>query len=198
MIAVVVSPVPVVRSGMSWRDGVAWLGVGRPTPGRRRRDRHRPYDAVTTPPSSTSSSTCIRLTVRGVNLSGRGGQPRRGRPVPGRHRRAAADVQAAVTGSAWRWPGLTVHTIFTTRYAGSTTPTRPAGWDFNEQTPPVQRLRLPGVHHRHDVPGLDTDLKTKAIRATALRHALLSYMFGAIIIATTINLNVPDRQALAA
>jgi len=34
----------------------------------------------------------------------------------------------------------------------------------------------------------DTDLKTKAIRATALRHALLSYLFGAIIVATTINL----------
>jgi len=34
----------------------------------------------------------------------------------------------------------------------------------------------------------DTDLKTKEIRRTALRHALLSYVFGALIIATTINL----------
>jgi uncharacterized membrane protein len=34
----------------------------------------------------------------------------------------------------------------------------------------------------------DTDLKTPVIRSTALRHALLSYLFGAVILATTINL----------
>jgi uncharacterized membrane protein len=33
----------------------------------------------------------------------------------------------------------------------------------------------------------DTDLHAKAIRRTALRHALLSYLFGAAIIALTIN-----------
>jgi uncharacterized membrane protein len=34
----------------------------------------------------------------------------------------------------------------------------------------------------------DTALTTREVRATALRHALLSYLFGAVIIATTINL----------
>ena len=34
----------------------------------------------------------------------------------------------------------------------------------------------------------DTDLRSRVIRATALRHALLSYLFGAVILATTINL----------
>lgn len=34
----------------------------------------------------------------------------------------------------------------------------------------------------------DTDLNTDAIRSTALRHALLSYLLGAIVLATTINL----------
>jgi len=33
----------------------------------------------------------------------------------------------------------------------------------------------------------DTDLKTKAIRHTAIRHALLSYLFGAVVIAMVIN-----------
>ncbi len=33
----------------------------------------------------------------------------------------------------------------------------------------------------------DTDLKSKAIRMTALRHALLSYLFGTAVVATTIN-----------
>ena len=34
----------------------------------------------------------------------------------------------------------------------------------------------------------DTDLQTSTIRATALRQALLSYLFGVVIVATTINL----------
>lgn len=34
----------------------------------------------------------------------------------------------------------------------------------------------------------DTPLTTDSIRTTALRHALLSYLLGAIVLATTINL----------
>ena len=34
----------------------------------------------------------------------------------------------------------------------------------------------------------DTDLQSPVMRATALRHALISYVFGAVIIAATINL----------
>ena len=34
----------------------------------------------------------------------------------------------------------------------------------------------------------DTDLRTNEIRRTALRHALLSYVFGGVVIAATINL----------
>jgi uncharacterized membrane protein len=33
----------------------------------------------------------------------------------------------------------------------------------------------------------DTDLNSRAIRMTALRHALLSYLFGVVVVATTIN-----------
>jgi uncharacterized membrane protein len=33
----------------------------------------------------------------------------------------------------------------------------------------------------------DTDLNAKAIRMTALRHALLSYLFGVVVVSTTIN-----------
>ena len=33
----------------------------------------------------------------------------------------------------------------------------------------------------------DTDLNSKAIRMTALRHSLLSYLFGVVVFATTIN-----------
>ncbi len=33
----------------------------------------------------------------------------------------------------------------------------------------------------------DTNVESPSIRATALRHALLSYLFGAVILACTIN-----------
>ena len=34
----------------------------------------------------------------------------------------------------------------------------------------------------------DSNLQTRKIRATALRHALLSYLFGVVIVGMTINL----------
>jgi len=63
------------------------------------------------------------------------------------------------------------------------------GIDFNEPDPPTY---LDFAYLAFTI-GMtfqvsDTDLTHKVIRATALRHALLSYLFGAIIVATTINL----------
>ena len=34
----------------------------------------------------------------------------------------------------------------------------------------------------------DTSLKTSLMRSTVIRHALMSYLFGAVILATAINL----------
>ena len=83
-----------------------------------------------------------------------------------------------------------VHTVFTLRYArlyyGSD---RPHGVDFNEDDladyADFAYLALTiGMTFQVS----DTDLQTKAIRRTALRHALLSYLFGALIVASTVNL----------
>jgi len=82
-----------------------------------------------------------------------------------------------------------VHTVFTLRYANLYYTGRPGGVDFNEQESPdyidfVYLALTIGMTFQVS----DTDLKTKDIRRTAVRHALLSYMFGAIILATTVNL----------
>lgn len=102
----------------------------------------------------------------------------------------AADVQAALTVVSVALAWATVHITFTTRYARLyyTAPNNSVV-DFNEETAP----QYSDFAYLAFTIGMtfqvsDTDLKTKTIRATALRHALLSYMFGAIIIATTINL----------
>ena len=102
---------------------------------------------------------------------------------------AGKDIQAAISvaGVAAAW--ATVHTLFATRYARLYYQTSPGGVDFNEDDPP----RYSDFAYLAFTIGMtyqvsDTNLKTKQIRATALRHALLSYLLGVGIIAVTINL----------
>ena len=82
-----------------------------------------------------------------------------------------------------------VHTVYTLRYAKLYYQGTDKGVDFNDDASPCYGdfayLALTiGMTFQVS----DTDLTTKAMRRLALRHALLSYAFGALIIATTINL----------
>ena len=82
-----------------------------------------------------------------------------------------------------------VHTVYTLRYARLYYAGLDGGIDFNEADPP----QYSDFAYLSFTIGMtfqvsDTDLQTKEIRTTALRHALLSYVFGVAIIAMTINL----------
>jgi uncharacterized membrane protein len=106
---------------------------------------------------------------------------------------AQAGAKAALTGLAiisvaLSW--LMLHTLFTLRYAVLYYRDKPEGGvDFNQDEPPrYSDFAYLGFTLGMTFQVSDTDLQTTAIRATALRHALLSYLFGAIILATTINL----------
>jgi uncharacterized membrane protein len=83
----------------------------------------------------------------------------------------------------------TVHTVFTLRYARSYYQAPEGGVDFNEKDPPAfldfAYLAFP-VGMTFQVS--DTNLTTKAIRRIALSHALMSYLFGAVIVALVINI----------
>ena len=84
---------------------------------------------------------------------------------------------------------LSVHTIFTLKYARLYYGDEVGGIDFNEQDRPdyVDFAYLAftiGMTFQVS----DTNLTTKPIRRTALRHALISYLFGAVIIAIVINI----------
>ena len=84
---------------------------------------------------------------------------------------------------------FTVHTVFTLRYARLYYVGPDGGVNFNQDAPP----RYLDFAYLAFTIGMtfqvsDTDLQTGSIRATALRRALLSYLFGAVILATTINL----------
>jgi uncharacterized membrane protein len=82
-----------------------------------------------------------------------------------------------------------VHTVYTLRYAGLYYSGPDGGIDFNEDDKPCYTdfaylAFTIGMTYQVS----DTNLTTKAVRHTALRHALLSYVFGTVIIAATINL----------
>jgi uncharacterized membrane protein len=82
-----------------------------------------------------------------------------------------------------------VHTIFTVRYAFLYYVDPEGGVDFNQSDGPnyadfAYLAFTIGMTYQVS----DTDLKTRAIRSTALRQALLSYLFGAVILAVTVNL----------
>jgi uncharacterized membrane protein len=88
-------------------------------------------------------------------------------------------------GIAWTM----VHTVFTLRYTRLYYEKHPGGVSFNER----DRPRYTDFAYLAFTIGMtfqvsDTDIQNKEIRATALRHGLLSYVFGAVIVATTINL----------
>jgi uncharacterized membrane protein len=103
-------------------------------------------------------------------------------------------IALAITSVVLSW--AVVHTIFTLRYARLYYAVRPpllcrGSRGHRLQTgraAALHGLRLPGLHHRHDVPGLRHRPDDATIRAAVLRHALLSYLFGAVISAVTINL----------
>jgi uncharacterized membrane protein len=83
---------------------------------------------------------------------------------------------------------LVVHTIFLLGYARQYYGDPEGGINFNEQSSP----RYADFAYLAFTIGMtfqvsDTDIQTKDLRATILKHALLSYLFGTVIIATTIN-----------
>lgn len=100
---------------------------------------------------------------------------------------AAAALALAAVAMAW----ASVHFMYATRYAHLYYSDTPGGIDFNTTEPPAFRDFLYFSYNlgmTYQVS--DTAVQSAAIRAVVLRHCLISYVFGAAIIATTINLVV--------
>ncbi len=95
-------------------------------------------------------------------------------------------IALGVLSVALTW-GL-VHTVFALRYARTYYRMPVGGIDFNEDDPPTYLdfayLSLTiGMTFQVS----DTNLTMKGIRRVALGHALLSYLYGAVIVALVIN-----------
>jgi uncharacterized membrane protein len=97
---------------------------------------------------------------------------------------AAAAVGAGSVGLSW----TLVHTVYATRYARIYYSDQ-GGVDFNAHIQP----RYSDFTYLAFTIGMtfqvsDTNLTTRAMRSVVLRHALLSFALGAVILAATINL----------
>jgi uncharacterized membrane protein len=82
-----------------------------------------------------------------------------------------------------------VHTLFTLRYARLYYDEEDGGVNFNQQDPPAYSdFAYLAFTVAMTFQVSDTALTNRQMRATALRHALISYLFGAVIVAMTVNL----------
>jgi uncharacterized membrane protein len=98
----------------------------------------------------------------------------------------AALILLAVTVVGLSW--ALVHTVYALRYGDLYYAEPDGGIDFNESDPPDYRdfayvALTMGMTYQVS----DTNLSTKVVRRTALRHALLAYLFGSVILALLVN-----------
>jgi uncharacterized membrane protein len=98
---------------------------------------------------------------------------------------AAAVVGILTVAASW----FVVHTMFTVHYARLYYSGEPGGINFHDPEPPRFRdfayvAYTVGMTYQVS----DTEIGLTSIRATVLRHALLSYLLGAVVLAVTINL----------
>ena len=98
-----------------------------------------------------------------------------------------ASAALAVVSAALSW--TVVQTVFTSHSARLYYSHPAGGIDFNQQAPP----RFSDFAYLAFTVGMtfqvsDTDLQAPTVRARVLQQALLSYLLGAVILATTINL----------
>jgi uncharacterized membrane protein len=102
---------------------------------------------------------------------------------------AAESLQAGLSLASVVLSWSVVRTVFALRYASLYYIGPNDGVDFNQEDPP----RYTDFAYMAFTIGMtfqvsDTQLTTAEVRATVLRHALLSYLFGSVILAATINL----------
>jgi uncharacterized membrane protein len=83
---------------------------------------------------------------------------------------------------------LTVHTLFMLRYGDVYYGDPVGGIDFNDDDPPSYRdFAYVAFTIGMTFQVSDTSLTSRAMRRVALRHALLSFVFGAVILALMVN-----------
>lgn len=96
-------------------------------------------------------------------------------------------IAAAIGFSSVTASWLVVHTVYTLRYAMHYYSEPVGGIDFNQdEKPTVADFAYMAFTIAMTYGVTDTPLKSRAVRVTALQQALLSYLFGTVILALTV------------
>jgi uncharacterized membrane protein len=102
---------------------------------------------------------------------------------------AAESLQAGLSLASVVLSWSVVHTVFTLRYARLYYTGSDGGVNFPQDDPPrYADFAYVGFTIGMTFQVSDTELTATEVRVAVLRHALLSYLFGAVILAATINL----------
>ena len=91
----------------------------------------------------------------------------------------------AISSVALAW--LSVHTVFVLRYARVYFTPPEGGIDFGDEPPDYRDFAYLALTIGMTFQVSDTDLTAKRVRRVALHHALLSYLFGTVIVAITVS-----------
>lgn len=177
----VLVPWPGVLSALlgGWAAGAAvfvgwtWLAVGTMDAVATR--AHATREEPTRPGAEVVLVVAALLSLGGVAGVIVGGQAHD--PVP---------MTATLLGVVASW--LAIHTVYALRYARLYYSDTPGGIDFHQAEPP----RYTDFAYVAFTVGMsfaisDTDLASSELRRHALRHALLAYLFGTVVIALVIN-----------
>jgi len=138
-----------------------------------REDTSRPVSDVLTLAAAVTSLAAVGIVL-----------------VRAHHSQGAAQIGLATLGLlsigvSW----FTVHTIFTLRYAQLYYTEPVGGIDFNDSAlPSYKDFAYLAFTIGMTFQVADTNLKSSDVRHTVLRHGLLSYLFGSLILAAAVNI----------
>jgi uncharacterized membrane protein len=140
---------------------------------------------VTREDPTRSVADVVILTASLASLLGVGYVVAAGSKLSGTGALEAALLGILTVGASW----FAVHTLYTVHYARLYYSDEPGGINFHDPNPP----RFRDFAYLAYTVGMtfqvsDTEICLTSIRATVLRHALLSYLLGAVILAVTVNL----------
>jgi uncharacterized membrane protein len=124
---------------------------------------------------SAAVASLVAVAFILVDAAGRGGWTKGGYIA----------LAVSVVVAAW----ASVHTVYMLRYARLYYADPTGGIDFHaDDAPDYLDLAYVALTNGMTFQVSDTDLTAKSIRRTAVKHALLSYVFGAVIVAIMINI----------
>jgi uncharacterized membrane protein len=136
--------------------------------------------------SARATSGLVLVSAAVASLVGVGLDLVKANQAQGAGKATLTVVAVATVAVSW----AVVHTVFTLRYAHEFSSDPAGGIDFKAgdgYVPDYSDFAYVAFTVGMTFQVSDTDITSRVIRHTVLRHALLAYLFGAVILAVTVN-----------